>query len=229
MPSDAAKKARTCEMKWRLLSVRQSQSVVSVLRSIYLAVQNEASACLYICQISSCWMGKRTKRWRFARRSGSGARSPLVSAVLCFDGGLRGEVGVVGFCIARVVLTQNSSQSSPLSRMKWKAWYVTACCRGMVLGWGGFWRWWERFVVHQSPGVRGVVVGGWIWVVWVWFWGVWLFSRVWTTRLATRSSGGDDVVEWAATLEDVPSDFWAELTIMREVMDWDFHFPRNVV
>ena len=42
----------------------------------------------------------------------------MVSAVLCFDGGLRGEVGVVGFRVARVVLTQNSSQSSPLSRMK---------------------------------------------------------------------------------------------------------------
>ena len=30
-------------------------------------------------------------------------------------------------------------------------------------------------------------------------------------------------------MEDVPSDFWAELTIMREVKDWDFHFPRDVV
>ena len=46
---------------------------------------------------------------------------------------------------------------------------------------------------------------------------------------AARSLGGNDVVEWAATLEDVPSDFWAELTIVREVMDWDFHFPRSVV
>ena len=50
-----------------------------------------------------------------------------------------------------------------------------------------------------------------------------------TTRWAARSLGGDYVVEWAATLEDVSSDFWAELTIVREVMDWDFHFPRNVV
>ena len=49
------------------------------------------------------------------------------------------------------------------------------------------------------------------------------------TRSAARSSGGDDVVEWAAMLEDVPSDFWAELTIIREVVDWDFHFPRDVV
>ena len=50
-----------------------------------------------------------------------------------------------------------------------------------------------------------------------------------TTRLAARLSGGDDVVEWVATLEDVPSDFWAEYTIVRELKDWDFHFPWNVV
>ena len=46
----------------------------------------------------------------------------------------------MGFCVARVVLTQNSSQSSPLPRIKLvisqKAWYVTTCGRGMVLGWG---------------------------------------------------------------------------------------------
>ena len=48
-------------------------------------------------------------------------------------------------------------------------------------------------------------------------------------RLAVRLLGGDDVVKWAATSEDVPSDFWAELTIVREVMDWDFHFPRDVI
>ena len=58
MPSDAAKKARSCEMKWRSLSVRRFQFVVSVLRSISSAVQNEASAFLYIRQMSSCWMGK---------------------------------------------------------------------------------------------------------------------------------------------------------------------------
>ncbi len=62
MPSDAAKKARACEMKWRSLSVRRFQSVVSVLRLISSAVQNEASACLYKLQMLSCWMGKRTKR-----------------------------------------------------------------------------------------------------------------------------------------------------------------------
>jgi len=51
MPSDATKKARTCEMKWHSLSVRRFQSVVSVLRSISSAVQNEASACLYMLQM----------------------------------------------------------------------------------------------------------------------------------------------------------------------------------
>jgi len=30
-------------------------------------------------------------------------------------------------------------------------------------------------------------------------------------------------------LEDVSSDFWAELTIMRKVMDWDFYFPRDII
>jgi len=131
MPCDAAKKARTWEMKRRSLSVRRFQSVVSVLRSISSAVQNEASAFLYIRQISSCWMGKRTKRWGFAWRSGLGARSLLVSAVLCRDGGVRGGGLFTGFRAARFVLVQNSFQSLPLSRMKLvisqKAWYVTAC------------------------------------------------------------------------------------------------------
>ena len=42
----------------------------------------------------------------------------------------------MGFRVARVVLTQNSSQSSPLSQMKFvisrKAWYMTTCLSGMV-------------------------------------------------------------------------------------------------
>jgi hypothetical protein len=38
----------------------------------------EASAFLYILQMSLCWMGKRTKRWGFAWRSGSAASSPVV-------------------------------------------------------------------------------------------------------------------------------------------------------
>ena len=69
-----------------------SQSTASLERSISSAVQKEASAFLYILQMSLCWMGKRTKRWGFAWRSGSGGRMPLFSAFLwCetfrFDGG----------------------------------------------------------------------------------------------------------------------------------------------
>jgi hypothetical protein len=30
-------------------------------------------------------------------------------------------------------------------------------------------------------------------------------------------------------LEDVSRNFWAVLTVMTEVMDWDFHFPRDVI
>ncbi len=45
----------------------------------------------------------------------------------------------------------------------------------------------------------------------------------------SEESDSSVVVKWVAMLEDVPSDFWAELTIMREVTDWDCHFPRNVV
>lgn len=82
-------------MKWHLLSDSLFQSAVSAKRLISLAVQKEASAFLYILQMPLCWMGKRTKRRGFARRSGLGARNPLVSAVLCVDGGLGVVVGVV--------------------------------------------------------------------------------------------------------------------------------------
>ena len=45
----------------------------------------------------------------------------------------------MGLRVVRVVLVQNSSQLSPLSRIKLvilrKAWYVTTCGRGMVLEW----------------------------------------------------------------------------------------------
>jgi len=69
-----------------------SQSTALLERLISSEVQKEASAFLYILQMSLCWMGKRTKRWGFAWRSGSGARVPLISAFLwCetfrFDGG----------------------------------------------------------------------------------------------------------------------------------------------
>ena len=49
------------------------------------------------------------------------------------------------------------------------------------------------------------------------------------TRLTARVWDGDDVFKWVVVAEHVPSDFWAQSTIVREVMDWYFHFPRNVV
>jgi hypothetical protein len=38
-----------------------------------------------------------------------------------------------------------------------------------------------------------------------------------------------NVFEWAAVLEGVPGDVWAELTMVREVIDWDFQEVRDVV
>ena len=75
--SDVVKKARMWEMKSHSLSVRGFQSVASSKRLISSAVQNEASAFLYIHQMPLCWMENRTKGWGFARRSGLGARSPF--------------------------------------------------------------------------------------------------------------------------------------------------------
>ena len=97
--------------------------------------------------------GKENKTVRIWSEKRFGGKESFVLEVLCFDGGLRGEAGVVGFRAVRVVLTQNSFQSSPLSRMKLvilrKAWYVTACCwRGMVLGWG------EILVVVEEVGLE---------------------------------------------------------------------------
>ena len=52
MPSEAAKKARTCETKYRSLSLSLlSQSWRSLERSTSSAVQKDAIAFLYICQI----------------------------------------------------------------------------------------------------------------------------------------------------------------------------------
>ena len=76
MPSEAAKNARTVEMKWRSLSLSFcSQSFMSWQRSISSAVQNEASAFLYMAQTSACSMGKSTKRFGFSMSSGSGVKS----------------------------------------------------------------------------------------------------------------------------------------------------------
>jgi hypothetical protein len=79
------------------------------------------------------------KQWGFAYRSGLAASLPVVSTILGRedlrhdDGGdLRAFFVVDG----RAALLQNSSKSSPLSRMKLvisrKAWYVTTCLRGMI-------------------------------------------------------------------------------------------------
>jgi hypothetical protein len=85
MPLDAAKKARMWQMKCCSVGESSAQSEASAERSISLAVQNDASAFLYILQMLLCWMGKRTKRWGFSRRSGSGARLLFISAILCFN------------------------------------------------------------------------------------------------------------------------------------------------
>ncbi len=135
MPSETAKNARTWDIKCCSDGESFSQSVMSLERSISLAVQKDASAFFYILQMLGCWMGKSTKRWGFGRSSGSGACRPSISAILWFDA-LRcdGRGGSV-FLAERVVFAQNSSQSLPLSRMKLvisrKAWYVTVCVGGI--------------------------------------------------------------------------------------------------
>ncbi len=136
MPSKAAKKAKMWEMKCCSVVESLSQSMVSAERSISLAVQKDALAFLYIRQMLLCWMGKRAKRWGFIWSSGSGARQPLVSAVLYFDAFCCGGRGLITFLAERVVLLQNLSKLPPLSRMKLvilqKAWYEMACLSGMV-------------------------------------------------------------------------------------------------
>ena len=123
-------------MKCCSVSVSLFESVVSAERSISSAVQKDASAFLYILQMLSCWMEKRTKRLWLAWRNGSGARWPFIFAVLCFDALCCGGCVFVVFVVERAVSAQNLSQSLPLSQMKvvipWKAWYVTVCSSGMV-------------------------------------------------------------------------------------------------
>ena len=71
------KKARTWDMKCCSVDKSLFQSAVSAERSISSAVQKDASAFLYILQMSLCWMGKRTKRRGFVWRNGLGARWPF--------------------------------------------------------------------------------------------------------------------------------------------------------
>jgi len=63
-------------------AVNEAQSFASWARSISSAVQKEASAFLYISQISSCWMGKMTNLPGFSWRSGSGVEKPAISCFL---------------------------------------------------------------------------------------------------------------------------------------------------
>ena len=49
------------------------------------------------------------------------------------------------------------------------------------------------------------------------------------TRLSARAWDVGNVFKWAAVLEGVPGDVWAELTMVREVIDWDFQEVRDVV
>ena len=71
MPSLAAKKANTWETKCFSSSLSCSQWVRSFERSTSSAVQKDASAFLYICQMSWYWMGNTTKRRGLSRNKGS--------------------------------------------------------------------------------------------------------------------------------------------------------------
>jgi hypothetical protein len=136
MPLKAAKNARTWEMKRRSLADSLSQSAMSAVRSISSAVQKNALAFLYICQMLA-WCMRKSKKWcGFSCDSGSGARSALFSVVLCFDGCLSGVGAFLAFCVVWAVLVQNSFHLLPLYQMKLvisqKAWYVTTCWMGIV-------------------------------------------------------------------------------------------------
>jgi hypothetical protein len=61
-----------------------SQSLWSCARSTSSAVQNDASAFLYMAQTSLCSMGNSTKRFGFSSRSGSGAKFENEPASSCF-------------------------------------------------------------------------------------------------------------------------------------------------
>jgi hypothetical protein len=107
MPLEAGKNARTWETKWRSLADSLSQSTMSAVRLISSAVQKDASAFLYICQMLAWYMGKSTKRCGFSYSSSLGARSPSFSAVLCFDGCLDGVGTFLAFRMVWAVLVQN--------------------------------------------------------------------------------------------------------------------------
>ena len=74
---------------------RESVPVCSISREVNLlgSPKGRFGLFVHILQMSSCWMGKRTRRLGFAWSNGSGARWPFVLAVLCFDA-LRCDGGV---------------------------------------------------------------------------------------------------------------------------------------
>ncbi len=122
--------------KWHSLADSLSQSAMSAVRLISSAVQKDALAFLYILQMSAWFMGKSTKQCGFSFSSGSGARSPLFSAILCFDS-CSGRVGAfLAFRVVWAALVQNSFQPLLLLQMKLvisqKAWYMVTCWMGMV-------------------------------------------------------------------------------------------------
>jgi hypothetical protein len=82
MLPEAAKNARKWETKWRSLSDSLSQSAMSAMRLISSAVQKDASAFLYICQMSAWCMGKSTKQCGSSCSSGLGARSLVFSGLV---------------------------------------------------------------------------------------------------------------------------------------------------
>ncbi len=118
MPSEAAKNVRTWKTKWHSLADSLPQSTMSAVRLISSAVQKDALAFLYIRQMLAWCMGKRTKWCGFSCSSGSGARSPLFSAVLCFDGCLGGVGAFLAFRVVWAVLVQNLFQSLTLLQIR---------------------------------------------------------------------------------------------------------------
>ena len=109
IPSDAAKKANTCLTKCCSFSVSLAQSLRSCARSISSAVQNEASAFLYISQMRGYWIGKMTKRLGFSLSRGSLASSVCGSPGI-FEGGW-GRVGGDWGGVARRTFSKLATQN----------------------------------------------------------------------------------------------------------------------
>ena len=93
IPSLAAKKASTCEIKCFSSFFSCSQCCMSFDKSTSSAVQNEASAFLYIFQMSWYWMGNTTNLFGLSLRSGS-------TSVFVFGAGFtNGFISTLSFCM----------------------------------------------------------------------------------------------------------------------------------